>query len=91
MQSKIVVDRITEYMRLSTNDGKLGWDQFRGMISTLVPLDLEDKIMQFLRSAVPIEVLPEKVDSYKFGREDIYSLCKACFEPLFKVTNDEFF
>ena len=61
------------------------------MISTLVPLDLEDRIMQFLRSAVPIEVLPEKVDSYKFSREDIFSLCKACFAPLFKVTDDEFF
>ena len=61
------------------------------MISTLVPINLEDQITLFLQAYVPRHLNGEQIENYKFGKEDILKISKECLEPLFQVTNDEFF
>ena len=61
------------------------------MISTLLPMNLEDQITLFLRSYVPKHLIGDQIDKFKFNKNDIVTLCKSCLEPLFKVTDDKFF
>lgn len=79
-------------MRLaSKGDESLDWTNFRQMIAKLVPLNLEDQITLFLRAYVPKLLKGEDIDNYLFGKEDILTIAKECLEPLFQVTDDDFF
>ena len=92
LQSRQVVQRMISMMRLVCQDtGQISWDDFRHMITTLVPIDLEKQITLFLRAYVPANLKDNEIDSHKFGKEDILRIAKDCLEPLFQVTDDDFF
>lgn len=80
-----------EIMRLSSINGKLSWEEFQSMITTLMPMNLVDQLTLFLRSFVPEGTPTDQIDKFKFGKKEILDISKSCLEPLFKVTDDEFF
>ena len=61
-----------EWIRLvSSKDGKISWEEFRDLLTTIMPNNLEGKITLFLRSYVPKEVNRAEVDNYRFSKQDI--------------------
>ena len=56
-----------------------------------MPINLEEQITLFLRAYVPKHLKGEQIDKHKFGKEDILKIARDCLEPLFQVTNDDFF
>ena len=91
LQSRRVVEKMLEIMKVQSSDGKIGWDEFRTLLFTVMPNSLEGQITLFLRSYVPQEVQKSDIDNYCFSKADILKICKDCLEPMFKVTDDEFF
>ena len=69
----------------------ISWEEFRTMLFTLMPNTLEGQITLFLRSYVPDRVPKSEIDDHRFTREDIVKISRDCLEPLFKVTDDNFF
>ena len=71
MQSKEVADKIYQFMESNNSDGKLSWDDFREMIQVLLPMNLEDQITLFLQSYVPVDLVGEEIDKFKFTIQDV--------------------
>ena len=78
-------------MASNNSDGKLSWDDFREMITVLLPMNLEDQITLFLQSYVPADLVGEEIDKFKFSIQDVLRLTESCLAPNFKITNDDFF
>ena len=78
-------------MSLSSGNGKLSWEEFHSMITTLMPSNIEDQLTLFLKAYVPEGIPAERMEDFKFGKKEIIEISRTCLEPLFKVTDDEFF
>ena len=60
LQSRQVVDRMINHMRLASISDKLCWEEFYSMITTLLPRNQEDQLNLFLGSYVPKDFIGEK-------------------------------
>ena len=79
-----------DWLRIST-DGKVSWDEFRSLLETLMPNTVEGQITLFLKSYVPKEIGKDEIESYRFTKADIIKISRDCLEPMFEVTDDDFF
>ena len=91
LQSQKVVEKMLKIMRLSTGNGKLSWEEFHSMITTLMPSNIEDQLTLFLKAYVPEGIPVDRVEDFKFGKKEILEISRTCLAPLFKVTDDDFF
>ena len=67
LQSRHVVEHMLDWIRTTSGpDGKISWEEFRSLLVTIMPNNLEGQITLFLKAYVPKSVPQAEIDNYKF-------------------------